>query len=607
MESLGYHMNQIARLLLLLLFISGAVFAAEQSSVLTVEPLGRPEPGAQKAPEPQVPVPAGNKYTPQATAMLLNYCRESLYKIIEFNDRTVLDEEYGKLINNIDITRIQDDEAAKLIESLLRELSALKLNDVEKQALADAYNREIGSSVLSAFKGAAVAAGASARVANVVGTPAGIACQAIVALVSGIGTYKKEIARKQRDVSDRLMQLQVEELNRLTILRTQFFDTEYKLYKRYSLPDRLNLKEVQMAQYIKVLADEDSERRFERLDRLKDDFDAFPPFWYQLGKAAQEASREDVADQCYQHFEQIYPHVFREDLDYVMLCMHRILMRDPEKDDDAIRHDLRIIEQNTKYYYKWENILFAALYYYQLGDLDDARRLIRTSVNEGYCVDLHQQILTQMESSAARSALGERAESIVEKADASALEALGNVGPQQQIEALRALGKLIWDIKLSVSLRSHAGETISYLVPGYNLYSVGRTVVKGGAYLDNCIVQLPEGWFEGNKTKVRLLFTGRTFKPSSVSRDRKTGMVQVEFPRVLKQSDVVEKKKEWPVTVHIENKSVVIDIHFDIRPVTPQLQKLHPELNAEEPYFEMRGIDYGGRSYKVRDGMITYE
>jgi hypothetical protein len=547
---------------------------------------------------------SGAKYSPQATAMLLNYCRESLYKIIEFNDRTVLDEEYGKLINNIDITRIQDDEAAKLIEALLRELSALKLNDVERQALADAYNREIRASVLTAFKGAAFPK--MGDVAEVVGTPGAIACQAIVAIASGVGTYKKDIAHKQNQISDRLMELKADELNRLTVLRTQFFDTEYTLYKRYNLPDRLNLKEVQMAQYIKVLADEDSSRRVERLERLKDDFDAFPPFWYQMGKAAQEAGLDDKALEYYAHFESTCAHVFREDLDYVMLCMHRILLRDVDKDADQIRKDLRSIEQNTKYYYKWENILFAALTYYQLGDLEDARRLIRTSVNEGYCIDLHQEILTEMESAAARETLGEKAEDLVDKVDAGAIDALRRVGSQQQVEALRALGKTLSNISLSVSLRSHAGETISYLVPGYNLYSVGRTVVKGGAYYDNCVVNMPDAWFAGGKTKVKVVFRGRTYKAASVSRNKKEKMVDVVFSRVLKQSDVVEKKQQWPITVHIENKGIVLDVGFEIRPVTPQLQKLRPELSMDEPFFEMKTIDYAGRTYQIRDGLITY-
>ncbi len=545
------------------------------------------------------------KYDPQSTAMLLNYCRESLYKIIEFNDRTVLDDEYGKLVNNIDITRIQDDEAAELIEVLLTELNALKLNDQEKQFLSDAYNRQIQGCVMEALRGAAVPM-KSKNLVRSVGRPAAMACQAIVGIAAGVTSYRSAIARQKHAYSERMRQLQVEELNRLTVLRTRFFDTEYKLYKRYSLPDRLNLKEVQMAQYIKVLADEDAQRRLERLERLQGDFDAFPPFWYQIGKAAQDAGKPDLAKSSYAHFERIHCHIFREDLDYVMLCMHRVLISDIDRDRDAIRRDLRIIEDNTKYYYQWENMLFAALMYYQLGDLENARRLIRTSINEGYCVPMHESILTQMESDAAKSSLRDTANDLVAKADADALDALGKAGPGQRLEALRALGDAITGIRLAMEKRSHAAQNASYLIPGYNLYAAGRAIQKGDAYYDNVMATFPDTWFAADKTKVKLTVQGRSFKPGDRTHDKKTATTQLTFGRVMKQDEIVLKKQERRLTLRLENKTTTLDLDFLARPVTPQLQKLRPELTTDEVYFELQAVRHEGRTYKVEGGLITY-
>jgi hypothetical protein len=37
------------------------------------------------------------------------------------------------------------------------------------------------------------------------------------------------------------------------------------------------------------------------------------------------------------------------------------------------------------------------------------------------------------------------------------------------------------------------------------------------------------------------------------------------------------------------------------------LKKTRPELSPDEPYFEMRAIHYADRTYRVRDGLITYE
>jgi len=576
-----------------------------QKPLIRSEVLSEPKPSAAK------PLPSGtthedaSQYSPQATALLLNYCRESLYKIIEFNDRTILDEEYGKLVNNIDITRIRDDEAAELIELLLKELSTQRLKEGEKQFLIEAYNRRVQAGITAAFKG--LSHFEPVKVPKMApNSPAILACQAIVAAASGISSFRSAVAKEEKEARIGLMQLEIEELGRLTEFRTRFFDTEYKLYKRYNLPDRLNLKEVQMAQYIKVLADEDPRRRLERLERLKDDFDAFPPFWYQIGKAAQEAGDTLSAKSYYAHFEQIQPRVFREDLDYVMLCMHRVLMYDLERDVEAIRHDLRIIEENTKYYYKWENILFAALMYNQINDLENARRLIRTSINEGYCVPLHEDILTQIESDAAKAQLAETQQDILEKADAAALEALDRVGPAQSLEALRALGKAITGITITVSERSRAGQNATYLIPGYNVYALGRAAVKGDAYFDNCIVHMPSTWFASGRPKLRLRAKGQSFKPSGISRDPKNELIHVAFRRVLKQSDIVEKKQECDATLRIETDTVSLDIDFQVQPVTPELQKLRPELSPDAPYFEMKSVTYRDRTYSVKDGVISY-
>ncbi len=557
-----------------------------------VTPVPPPHPASERS---------SSKYSPETTAMLLNYCRESLYKIVEYNDRAVLDEEYGKLVNNIDITRIQDDEAALLIESLLVELNTLKLSELEKRYLLDAYNKRIQNKVLEIFKGGKNPPSINAD------EPATLACQALLYLASGIAGYRESKARLGQEIAERSLQLQAEELKRLTVLRTQFFDTEYKLYKRYDLPDRLNVKEVQLAQYIKVLADEDSQRRLERLERLKDDFDAFPPFWYEIGKAAQETNQPDLAKSYYSHFERIQPQVFREDQDYVQLCMHRLMLFDPDSEEEFIRQDLRTIESNTKYYYKWESILFAAIMYYRIGDLDNARRLIRQSINEGYCVELHESVLVEMESRAARTSLQQMADGLIEKEDIEALDALERVGPEKQLDALRALGSRITDITLTTAPRSHAAQGMSYFVPVYNLYAIGRQINRQDGYNDYCIAHLPSAWFDKGRPKLRLVFKGRVFKPAGISTDKKGGVVHVTFARVFKEKDIVEKRQEWPLVLRIESRQTTLELEFQVQPVTERLKKLRPELPPDEPYFDLRTIKYGDRVYTVRDGLILYE
>jgi hypothetical protein len=573
-----------------LVFVASTQTYAADSAV-TAEPLGVPKPAA----------PPSDRYDPQATAMLLNYCRESLYKITEFNDRTVLDEEYSKLINNIDVTRLQDDEVAQLIQLLLRELNALRMNEAERQFLSDAYNRHLQFNIMEAFKGAKDLK--ELKGIGLGGGPAGMACQTIVAVAAGVINYKSQIAHQQRDLKGRMLQLDAEELNRLTVLRTKFFDVEYKLYKRYSLPDRLDLKEVQLAQYARVLSDIDARRRLERMERLKDDFDAYPPFWYQLGRTAQEVGEINFAKSYYEHFERIHTHAFREDPDYVLLAMHRAMMWDIQKDAEPLRRDLQIIEENTRYYYQWENILFAALMYYRLGDVQNARRLIRMSINEGCCVEMHQEVLARMESAVAKEDLGRTPEGLLSEVDMDALSALGRVGPGQHLEALRALGPSLTGIRISLEDRSHAAQNLSYLVPGYNFYAIGQSI-KGTAYADNIVVSMPVKWVAAKKTKVRLLYNGRTYNPSNESKDGDS--VTFNFSRVFEQEKVTEKKQALPLKLRIEDPAQKIDIVFEARPVTPDVLDRRPDLDPARPYFEMCRIEFMGRTYTVDNGFISY-
>ncbi len=604
--------RHVSRLLLVVL-LATPVYAAPsgEEPEPQLDPLSRAplDPSVSSAYTPRGGEAASalpSKYPPDATAMLLNYCRESLFRIAEFNDRTVLDEEYGKLVNNVDVTRIQDDEIAEIFKLFLTELDALKLNADEKERIVAAYNRQIQSSVLQYFRpGKGIQDLKSAGIPVGGNSPAALACKGILIVASGIANYKSSVTKLQQEAGARIAALTGEELKRLTTLRTQFFDTEYRIYKRYGLSDRLNLKEVQLEQYLKVLADEDSHRRLERLDRLKDDFAAFPPFWYQLGRAAQESGNRSLALAHYAHFEQVYTRVFREDPDYVMLCMHRVLLWDPQRDRGAIVRDLQTIERHTKYYYKWESVLFAALTYYQIGDLENARRLIQTSIHEGYNVPFHEEIRTKMESEAARDALRHTARDLFAKTDAVAVEALRRVGPAQRIEVLRMLGPRVTGIAFSVKPRSHAAQHASYAVPVYNLYSIGRSVLKGDAYNDNVIAHVPMEWFRGDQPKITLSFLGRSFKPVARWRNKELDTMELEFSRVFEQDDVVKRKMSRQLRLRIEALETTLDFTYDVKPVTAEMITVRPELSLDTPFFDLMTIEYAGDRFRIDGGLVV--
>lgn len=545
------------------------------------------------------PLPAQNKaYDPKTTALLMNLCRESLCKIVNYHDRFVLDEEYSRLANNIDVTLIRDDEIAELIKRLMIELNALKLDEMSKSQIIGEYERKLNLSILKCLKPAKELMGKAS-------TPVEMACEAILVMAWATNHRGKSIAKYNKELAEKVMTLQAEELKRLTELRTEFFSTEYVLYRRYNLPDRLNLKEMQLDQYIRVLQDDDPARRLERLDRLKEDFSAYPPFWYQIGLTAQELGRKDLALEYYKYFDQIATPVLREDPDRVAVCMHRIMLLDPAADREAIVRDLQTIERNTKYYYRWENILFAALTYYRLNDLDNARRLIQTSINEGYNVPLHEQVSIAMESMAAENEADQIRQNMLDQSEKYLLEGQAELGRTNSLLLMRAWGTKLTDIRLTIEPRSKAAQNAKYAVPGYNVYLLGRSAMKGDVYYDNIIARFPLTWDTKEAPSASMRFNGNSIKAGDKERDKDTGEWTITFPRAFDQDDILQRGRVYPCSLMLRTKDGVIEIGYEAKRVTEDILRYRPDLPQNEPYFEIRTIAFQGEDYRIDKGLIV--
>jgi len=297
--------------------------------------------------------------------------------------------------------------------------------------------------------------------------------------------------------------------------------------------------------------------------------------------------------------------------------MHRILLLDPDRDRDAIVRDLRAIEANTRYYYRWENMLFAALTYYMLGDLDNARRLIQVSIDEGYYVPLHEEIRVEMESLAASRKLADTRDTMLQRAERGDLADQAHVGRTSRLDALRALGRQLTDITVSVAPRSRSATNAKFAVPGYNVYLLGRGALKGDLYLDDCVVHLPIAWYEtprkdsgkGHKddaeVSVSLRVNGVAFRAAKTAFDREKAQVHVLFPRVLDLDDIVKRGKTFRCEVRLQDPDNDIVLFYDARRVTDELRRMRPDLSPDEPYFELVAVESAGERYRLENGLIV--
>ena len=401
---------------------------------------------------------AQTPYTPETVAVLVNYCKVSLTKIVDNADKVVLDEEYDAIINNIDVTRVRDDETADLFKRMLTCLIEKRLRDEEREQVREIFNQQMDNAIYEAFSspGSVFASG---------GTPIGIAASALQSLVSGYFNYKRSITRYKTQLNKELWQLKKDELQELTTLRGWFFDTEYTLYKRYNLPDRLRLSEKQVQTLSTTLSNPDLPARIRLLEGYKSDFEAYPAFWFYLGLAYQQLGNKPQALKCYAHFDDIYKPILREDAISAAVSINRLQLLDPAHDKSRIAKNLHNIEDNNKYYYKWEQILLAALAYAQIGDYGSAQQLIQRNIDHRCSLPNHYKLRADINSELALKQLPTALRRVVSGQKPGIPDALNTITPHDEYNFLRAARPLLVSVQVDITSQKRSKLSTSVSIP----------------------------------------------------------------------------------------------------------------------------------------------
>jgi len=81
----------------------------------------------------------------RSTAVTLNYCRASFYRIQKSPTLHVLVEEQEKILNNLDLNGIADQEVVKLYTGVLVEISEVRMADRERHVIQEKYRTALGT------------------------------------------------------------------------------------------------------------------------------------------------------------------------------------------------------------------------------------------------------------------------------------------------------------------------------------------------------------------------------------------------------------------------------------------------------------------------------
>lgn len=342
----------------------------------------------------------------------LNLVTVSVSQITSYRDLIIMKQEYDAILNNINLQNIiHDQELLDILKHILDVITFFQIQDKEKEFIDREYQQKMKNAIWSAVP----------NIGMILSGPLnwGMAITMAVQIGAGYMNYRKEKANTSLEKDRKLWELERSAIEQLNGLRRELFNCAWKLSDKYNFDDSLRLTEKQIDAYNKILLDKDPVRRYERLDVIKNDYQAYAPFWYNLGHAAKE-----VADNCFNEsyransgwiddddkriyekyskialenfktFNKNYISLLREDVIYSSCALEQIPLLMLE--DENSKQIPELLKNAAKY--AGDN--FDLLQQIVLNDLrfedkiEESQNILRRLVNEDYNTSVNAQILS---------------------------------------------------------------------------------------------------------------------------------------------------------------------------------------------------------------------
>ena len=345
-------------------------------------------------------------------AYALNLCTVSVSQIVDYKDLNVLEQEYELILNNLNLHNIPKDQALlHILRQILDTVTFFRIYEGDKMMLEKKYQQKIKNAIWNAIPSFGLIA---------VGEPYTFAISMIASVGMGYMNYRKEKANTLTEREEQEWTLQRSAIEQFNALRRELFDTAWRLSDSYKFDDKYRLTESQISQYNSILMDSIPLRKYERLDSIKDNFEAYPPFWYYFANAAMdvvnvyknETAFDDnisainkytqLAEQNYQKYLDKDIDLLRNnyirsacDLEYAALLFDSLsrieeneqklrLCKINDLIDDAIKHCGS----------KLDILQIASIYYLKLNKTGEASKHLRKLVIENYNTKTNSQLLS---------------------------------------------------------------------------------------------------------------------------------------------------------------------------------------------------------------------
>lgn len=337
-------------------------------------------------------------------AYALNMCTVSVSQIVDYKDLNVLEQEYDAILNNLNLEQIpKDDALLHILKQLLDTITYFRIEEGDRELIEKNYQQKMKNAIWSAVPnfGLIVAGGNPITMAVSLASQVGI----------GYMNYRRNKAEYGDERERQLWQLQKTAIEQFNGLRRELFDTAWRLADTYNFPDDYRLTEKQITQYNKILMDHDEVRKYERLESIKDKFEAYPPFWYFIGNTSNyiagdkslklsEETRTFYRKKALEYFEKyeklnVY-NILREDQLVAACALEHIDLLLLEKNPDMNKIN-KLLDRAVSMSGNANDILeMCAITYLKIGNRDEAARILRILVNEDYNRIINAQLLSSI-------------------------------------------------------------------------------------------------------------------------------------------------------------------------------------------------------------------
>lgn len=249
------------------------------------------------ATEPNATSSESSKRQAESTAIALNYCRASFHRIRKYPSQEVLEEEREKILNNLNLDGIADQEVIRLYSEVLDEVAEVPLMKRQKELYQKKYNRafrkNIGFNILSLSLQVA-----TAQYLSVIRTGA-----------DSWWDYRNSTWSKENE-EVRLDKAHVESVVKKS---SMFLDTFWKLSQKKNIPDRWLIRGEDLDKLEVAMQEQNPEIRLRILNRMQPFFECYPPYLYYKGRTQQQMGQLAAARKTYDQLANIGTGFFRRD------------------------------------------------------------------------------------------------------------------------------------------------------------------------------------------------------------------------------------------------------------------------------------------------------